>query len=305
MKKNITDIQFFRNPKEPRGYSNCILICLIAFGMLILGSTLGSIPLFFPMPNIIKTSVFELSAAFGLSSLFIFLYVRKREKQPLTSLGFTKDNSFKKYLYGFGIGILLMSLVVLVGSLLGAFEVSFALGGKDLISGLFPILLMMVGFIIQGGSEEVLTRGFIFTRVASRYNIPLGIALSVIVFTALHALNPGMTLLPIINLALFALFAALYMIHSKNIWGICGFHSSWNWFQGNIYGIKVSGTTMVGGSIFQTESIEGKELLSGGQFGAEGSIICTLVFVMCIIYLSYKIMKKYTLNHQPEATPEH
>ncbi len=53
-----------------------------------------------------------------------------------------------------------------------------------------------------------------------------------------------------------------------------------NWVQGSIFGIKVSGTLVPGGSILASQPIEGKSLISGGAFGIEGSIICSVIFLV-------------------------
>nr|WP_276575916.1 CPBP family intramembrane glutamic endopeptidase [Oceanirhabdus seepicola] len=155
---------------------------------------------------------------------------------------------------------------------------------------------MLVGFIIQGGTEEVISRGWVLPVVGAKYNVPFGIIISTLFFTLLHGMNPGMKLMPIVNLILFSIFAVLYVIHSKDIWGICGFHSAWNWFQANIFGIKVSGTNMPGGSLFSFHSVGEFELISGGVFGIEGTIICSGIFLIGIAYLSYKITKNLKCN---------
>lgn len=152
------------------------------------------------------------------------------------------------------------------------------------------VLIILFGWIIQGGTEEILTRGWMLPLLGRRYNVPFAIVVTSIFFMILHSGNNGMTLMPILNLVLFGIFAALFVVNEESIWGICGMHSAWNWMQGNILGISVSGTDPVGGSLLKFAP-KGNELLSGGIFGVEGSIVCTLVFLLASIYL-IKIIKE-------------
>jgi len=59
---------------------------------------------------------------------------------------------------------------------------------------------------------------------------------------------------------------------------------AWNWTQGPIWGMNVSGTTME--SSFLVSTPQGSEFWSGGEFGAEGSIFAAVVsiFVIWIIW---------------------
>ncbi|WBW96755.1 CPBP family intramembrane glutamic endopeptidase [Oceanirhabdus sp. W0125-5] len=264
--------------------------------MMLIGSLFGVIGDFVQLPDYLKTSIFTLTIGFGSSTLLCFLYVKKIEKRPISSIGFIKDFAFKKYLLGFLIGSVFMSLCVLVATLLGGFEINTMQTSNTGIKTLLPILCMLIGFIIQGGTEEVLSRGWVLPVVGAKYNVPFGIVVSTVFFTLLHGMNPGMKLMPIINLILFSIFAALYVIQTKELWGICGFHSAWNWFQGNIFGIKVSGNRMTGGSLFSFDSVENLDLISGGNFGIEGSLICSFIYLMGIVYLSYKITKNMKCN---------
>jgi len=264
--------------------------------MMLVGGTFGVIGEFVQLPDYLKTSIFTLIIGFGASTLLCFLYVKKVEKRSVASIGFTKDNAAKKYLVGFLIGAIFMSFCVLTATLIGGFKINTIETSNTGIKTLIPILCMLIGFIIQGGTEEVISRGWVLPVVGAKYNVPIGIIVSTIFFTLLHGMNPGMKLMPVINLSLFAIFAALYVIHSKNIWGICGFHSAWNWFQGNIFGIKVSGNRMAGGSLFSFDSVKDFELISGGNFGIEGSFICSFIYLIGIAYLSYKIIKNLKCN---------
>jgi membrane protease YdiL (CAAX protease family) len=234
------------------------------------------------------TTFFDLVLGFGTILLLVYLIVRFREKRLFRDIGFQKE-FVGNYFKGFAVGIFLMLICISLMTVFGGMELVIKAPNTG-IKVLPSVLIILFGWIIQGGTEEVLTRGWMLPLLGRRYNVPFAIGVTSIFFMILHSGNNGMTLMPILNLVLFGIFAALFVVNEKSIWGICGMHSAWNWMQGNILGISVSGTDPVGGSLLKFAP-KGNELLSGGIFGVEGSIVCTLVFLLASIYL-IKIIKE-------------
>lgn len=273
---------------------NFIWFCVFAFLIMIvppfipavIGEILFNKGLITP---VFKTAIFSLGLGFGISALIIFAIVKYREHRSLDGLGFIKKNIVKNYFFGFGVGLLSLGLAALLIYVFKGYNVITS--GNIGIQFLPTILLMLLGWLIQGATEEIVCRGWMLPLLGRRYNVPFAIIITSLFFAALHSANNGITLIPVLNLILFGLFAALYVVKTKNIWGICGFHSAWNWMQGNILGVQVSGTTVAGGSIIQLEST-GNTLISGGSFGIEGSIFCTLIYLVGIGFLFYTLRSK-------------
>lgn len=234
------------------------------------------------------TTFFDLVLGFGTISLLVYLIVRFREKRLFRDVGFQKEFA-GNYFKGFAVGIFLMLICITLMTVFGGMELVIKSPNTG-VKVLPSVLIILFGWIIQGGTEEILTRGWMLPLLGRRYNVPFAIVVTSIFFMILHSGNNGMTLMPILNLVLFGIFAALFVVNEESIWGICGMHSAWNWMQGNILGISVSGTDPVGGSLLKFAP-KGNELLSGGIFGVEGSIVCTLVFLLASIYL-IKIIKE-------------
>lgn len=262
-----------------------LLASLLSFTFVILGGAFGGLSYFFDLPDYLNLAIFDLGIGFGMVTLILFLYVKVIEKRSIASMGFEKDSAFKKYSRGFGLGLLLFTILVLLGVLTGAYKIEVSLGQANIAA----ISVILLGFIVQGASEEIVFRGWLLPIVGSRYTLLFGVVLSSLLFALLHGLNPGITILPLINLVLFGVFAAVYALNEKSLWGICGFHSSWNWVQGSVFGIKVSGTTVAGGSIFKSIPQDGFDFLSGGVFGLEGSIVSTLMFLVTITLMIRKM----------------
>jgi membrane protease YdiL (CAAX protease family) len=112
----------------------------------------------------------------------------------------------------------------------------------------------------------------------------IGVIFSALFFSALHLLNPNITLISVLNLFLFGLFAALYALWEGGLWGVFAIHSIWNWAQGNVFGLSVSGLYLQSSVLFNlTET--GPDWITGGYFGPEGGIIVTLILLCAMTIL--------------------
>lgn len=212
--------------------------------------------------------------------LFLFIFwVKVIEKNALSSLGFVKRNWLKYLVWGIMISLVQMGVIALVYQVSGIG--SFVLNELSLepllfILGLFPF------WLLQGGTEEVATRGWLLTRIAARTNLPLAIAISSSLFGILHMGNAGVTFLSVLNIILDGVLAGLLFIYTDSIWLVVAQHGTWNYVQGNLLGFQVSGTG-ADASIFSFTMGSGPDWLTGGEFGAEGSIITTLVLLVSLV----------------------
>ena len=212
--------------------------------------------------------------------LFLFIFwVKVIEKNALSSLGFVKRNWLKYLGWGIMFSLVQMGVIALVYQVSGIG--SFVLNELSLepllfILGLFPF------WLLQGGTEEVATRGWLLSRVAARTNLPLAIAISSSLFGILHMGNAGVTFLSVLNIILDGMLAALLFIYTDSIWLVVAQHGTWNYVQGNLLGFQVSGTG-ADASIFSFTMGSGPDWLTGGTFGAEGSIITTMVLLLSLV----------------------
>ena len=221
---------------------------------------------------------YELFSFVFILLLFIF-WVKVIEKNSLSSLGFVKKNWLKYLGWGILLSLLQMGVIALVYQVggIGTFELNeLSLEPILFILGLFPF------WLLQGGTEEVATRGWLLTRIAARTNLPLAIAISSSLFGILHLGNAGVTVLSVLNIVLDGVLAGLLFIYTDSIWLVVAQHGTWNYVQGNLLGFQVSGTG-ADASIFSFTMGSGPDWLTGGEFGAEGSIITTLVLLLSVV----------------------
>lgn len=223
----------------------------------------------------------EMILTFGGAVFFVFLWVRFVEKRSIPSIGFWRNQWIRKYLRGALIGFVFISIPVMILLLTGIVQLQMQQITPTAILG---IVGSLVAFLIQGATEEIVVRGWLFPVLSVRSRIWIGIVVTSFLFGFLHLLNPGITILSISNIILVGVFAAFYALKDSSLWGICAWHSLWNWAQFNIYGFAVSGMAMYSTPLFKPVT-KGSEVLHGGSFGIEGSIITTIMLSIASIVL--------------------
>jgi uncharacterized protein len=193
-------------------------------------------------------------------------YVRLVEKRSVSEL--SGPYALRELGAGVLIGALLLSLTVAVLAALGVYQVTGDNG--------WPAMLATVpGFILAAVLEEVVMRGIVFRILEQSLGSWIAIALSAVIFGALHLFNPGATLLNAGAVMLEAgiMLAAAYML-TRRLWLCMGIHFAWNFTQGGIFSAAVSGGATKG--LLQAKLL-GADWLTGGAFGVEGSAVALVV----------------------------
>ncbi len=205
-----------------------------------------------------------LSIAFSVSAYWLF--VRFVERKPFTD--FARTGAAKELAIGIAVGFAMFSAVVAVLAAIGDYHV---LGMRS-----WNVLMPAFGMgLITGVGEEILFRGVFFRYAEAWLGSWIALGLSAALFGAVHIGNPNATVLAAFAIAIEAgiMLAAIYMI-TRRLWAAIGLHFAWNFTQGGLYGIAVSGNETRGLIDARTS---GPELLTGGSFGAEASLPAMLI----------------------------
>lgn len=221
-----------------------------------------------------------------LFSLFVGLYLLVWvwlwlvERRPYYTLGFQRSGALWRYGRGLLIGMGCLFLVTGVLAMLGMvrWERPFSGFSPSVLTAVFWLFL---GFVVQGGAEEVLVRGFLLPILARRYSILASIIVSSLLFAILHLFNPNLSWIGMLNLFLAGVFFAVYALKEGSLWGACGVHTTWNWTMGHILGFHVSGGTFGGSNSILFDFAEnGPDWITGGSFGPEGGVVVTAVLLV-------------------------
>ena len=191
------------------------------------------------------------------------LLVRLMERRPVTELGLSKGAG--QIVIGSGIGLALMASVY--GLLWGMGLVTVSPGtGLDGLGG------VLAATFAAAVLEELLIRAVVFRLVENISGTTIAVVFSAALFGLLHALNPGATVVSGVAIAIEAgvLLAVAYVL-TRNLWFVIGIHLGWNFTEGALFGAKVSGGA-ASHALVRT-SIAGPDLISGGGFGPEASVV--------------------------------
>lgn len=300
--KKIPIINSSKNKKKLPNFIWAIILSLIfMYGGSLMGSlatvplflALRNIPLFFNNKDLLSLLITLFSFAF--ISLLVFFRVKVIEKRSFSSIGFNKNNWLKKYSLGFLIGLAMMSIIVLILFPFGYITVEKNPIQPVGISAIASVLVILFGWIIQGATEEIVTRGWLLNVLSTKYNIGVGLLISSTLFGLMHLTNPNVNYIAVINIILVGLFYGLYVIKTNDLWAVCGMHSAWNFAQGNIFGFKVSGLDVSVGSLIDLNLV-GSDFITGGIFGPEAGITATFILLASIGILLFIDKKRYFSN---------
>ncbi len=229
----------------------------------------------------------------AIAALIPIIYCRFIERRSLFSMGFVRKKAASNYAMGLLIGGMMYGSAMLLCWVTGALKFN----GVVLGNSLGIVILFFFGFLFQGISEEITLRGYFMISVSVKKSVMTAVLTNSILFSLLHILNSGISVLPLLNLTLFGVFASVYMLRTENIWGIGAIHSMWNFVQGNIFGIPVSGMELRFSVL--SFSQEGSSLINGGSFGLEGGLAVTVVLVASIA-LTVFLKREQELKTKPQ-----
>ena len=206
----------------------------------------------------------------------LWLFMKFIDRKPLMSLGLKYEGFQQDFKFGLILGAGLIAI--------GFFSL-FILGYVRVESFSFPfldIVLYFILFVVVAFHEEIMLRGYILRSLMESMNRYLALAISSLIFMTVHLLNPNISFLGVVNLFLAGIVLGIYYVHKLNLWLPIGMHLTWNFFQGPIFGFEVSG---IKSQSLIKQTVNGSDLITGGQFGFEASLLATVLIVVVILYL--------------------
>lgn len=132
--------------------------------------------------------------------------------------------------------------------------------------------------------EEIVFRGYIFTKFYQQTGKIKALIFSSLIFAAFHLLNPNLSWIAILEIFLAGAVIGFAYLKTGNIWFVTFLHWSWNLVQ-TIIGYNVSGQDFY--SVLNFAELE-KNIWTGGNFGFEGSIL-SVISMFLMYFLLTKI----------------
>ena len=223
---------------------------------------------------------------------FGILRLGDRSRDDLPGNRFVVDTAL-----GLLIGGALFGAIVGVAALLGVYRIVSCCSTTNLVSDL------LIAAIMPGFMEELFFRGILFRWIEEMLGSWMALAITSVLFGFAHAMNPNATLFSSTAIAIEAgiLLGGAYML-TRNLWLPIGLHAAWNFTQGYLFGIPVSGIAE-GGLV--TSRLAGPELVTGGGFGLEASVIAFVLATATGVLMVILAMRRGRIVMPPIKVRRH
>jgi membrane protease YdiL (CAAX protease family) len=228
---------------------------------------------------------------FGLLLAVVLLWVRYVERRPLAAIGLAGERKLRTFAIGGLVGvasILGIAFTILVS---GGFSATAVAPAFQSGHALLVIVLLLPCFAVQASVEEVVFRGWLLSVVAKKWGVVAGVIVSSAVFGLLH-FSPGQPALVTLSNGLFAVFCCCWVLKTRNILGVMGWHVGWNWLLAVGFDLPLTGLDVGIPALLVRLEPAGPAWLTGGAQGPEGSIATVAYFVAAIGWLGVMIAKK-------------
>ena len=226
------------------------------------------------------TFLIEYASMFGIWIVFILAALLFKANRPmLKAFGYHRDgNSMKAGLIGLLLGFACNGFCILMSCILGDIKLYF----YGFNPGLFFAFLFVV--LLQSGAEEIADRCYLYQKLRRRYRHPaVAIITSSAVFAALHLLNPGITVLSVVQLIVTGLIFSLFVYYFDSLWAAIMMHTGWNFTQSIVFGLPNSGMVSKY-SLFKLDAASARNgLFYNVGFGVEGSLGAVIILIGMLV----------------------
>jgi membrane protease YdiL (CAAX protease family) len=237
-----------------------------------------------------------------------YFCARLFEALPWRSLGLTLHAGwFRDLLIGSAIGFASLVVAVAIASIGRGLHFSFSDAGAT--STAKSMLGSAALLIVAALAEEAMFRGYGLQTLSRARLAWLGVLLTSVPFALVHLSNPNVVpVVTFVNTALAGVWLAAAYLRTRSLWLPLGVHWSWNWALGWFFGLPVSGIKLVSSPLLNA-SDAGPSWLTGGSYGIEGGVACTVSLALFTLFLwrtslvsATPELKKLTSEENP-ATP--
>lgn len=245
-----------------------------------------------------------LGISFSLILVHFLLWTRFGERRPLTSIGMFRGGAAPKYLNGIIYGALFAVLINLGGDLAARlagfatpdmFAKMIAFPRPDLL--LFAMIIVPV-ILVQGGTEEVVFRGWMLSALSARTSITLAVIVSGIAFGLFHAdrfvIDPTFALIFIAGTVVLGCFLAVWATRSGSIAGPAGFHGAYNGLM-FVYGFLDTASSgkpgetgaQIWGRMMSLEAMQAEI-----RFMDYNAVVQTIVVISSLVAIAFMLLSR-------------
>lgn len=291
-------------PPKVVGYI-IVMMKIVVYIFVMLGITaflaqlIHIIQLIFPdaleINGIMKDMVFQTCFLAG-AFLSAIILLRSWNHLPFADLGLSLKGRAKDFLWG--------TLVALIIYAVG-FGILYGLEEIEVVSvhfSLYDLAMTWILMLLVAVTEEVAFRGFVLGRMLNAgINRFVALFLSSAIFSMMHISNPNFSSMSFLNIMLAGVLMGSTYLYTRNLWFPIALHLFWNWFQGPVLGFGVSGAQY--GNSLLTLNFPEDNIINGGAFGFESSVLCTALTIIAIMITLKSASKQFACDPCPHSAP--
>jgi uncharacterized protein len=229
-----------------------------------------------------------------LAALVLLAYVRAVrivERREVTELA--RDGAVADVRRGTLIGIVLFAVSIGIIAMFGGYR-----AGWGSIGAMLTTLGLMCAV---AAAEELIFRGVLFRIVEEMAGTWGALIVSALTFGGLHLVNPDATIWGALGIAIEGgLMAGAAYAATRTLWLPIGLHLGWNFAEGGIFGVTVSGSHGTVGMLKGT--LSGSAVLTGGKFGPEASLVAILICGIPTIVFLRLAARRGRIHPRPRRT---
>src|SRR6185369_8520035 len=237
-----------------------------------------------PHADFIADVIFRLTmmlAALGAG----YVCVRWLEGLPWRSLGLTIHPGWlRDLLLGCVIGFASLAIAVIIATAAGGLRFSFA--GSAMMGAIMRAFISTTPLLFVAAlAEEALFRGYALQTLTRAQVAWFGLLLTSVPFGLVHLSNPNVVPgVTFANTAIAGIWLGAAYLRTRSLWFPLGVHWSWNWALGWFFGLPISGINLVANPLLEAQD-SGPKWLTGGSYGIEGGVACSLVLILFTVFL--------------------
>ena len=226
---------------------------------------------------------------YTLLLFLIILLIKENTISKLSEIGINGENGIKYFCYGSFIGIIMITIVFL---LLFFSNSILAEMNENIIY--IDILKVFVVFFVLALTDQILIRNYLltfFTKIMGiRNSIILISFISVLTFLIAKGFKilDIKTLIFLLNIFLAYILNSLIYYFYGNMWLVVGISTFNNFFETMIFGSRLDILYAIN-PLLKLKIIEKASILNGGNYGFEGGIFYTILYLAGVLFMLYKI----------------
>jgi membrane protease YdiL (CAAX protease family) len=218
--------------------------------------------------------------ALMLLAIYIFLLrIADQSRRPVEDLGFPWGGRLS-FIKGFLFAVSMIAVAVLAIAIGGSYS-----SQASPEAGFGAVVIVALTLLGGAAFEELAFRGYVFQRLCELAHPAGAILFFSALFGAIHYFNPAWSWIAFANTVLVGILFAIAYLRTRSLWVVWGMHFGWNFALGTLFGLPVSGLRIF--SVLVRGEARGAPLLTGGDYGIEGSLTGTTLILLGIVLVPF------------------